>query len=404
VLPRTGQIKTTADPALPYLLVGPDGQVFQPASEFGRELVARDYSPLTVRSYLFDLLQWLRFLSAAQIAWDRAGRAEIRDLVLLLRQAENPQRTRSAASPPAGSVNARTGKQYLAAGYASSSINHLQSSVSAFYDYQLSCGQGPLINPVPSTGRPMAHHNPMQLAPTHHRAAYRQKQPARPPKAVPAGAFEELFAALTCDRDRALIGMAVSGGLRASELLSINIEDVDWSRGGVHVISKGTRQRDWTPVSPDALIWTAFYLGQVPRRPTCEPLWVTLTKSHAPLNYMALRAVLRRVNAKLGSNVTLHDLRHTCAMRMAEDPNMTLLDIQTVMRHRTLGSTQKYLRPQLDEVLRRLRAHQQSAGGYAPALGSPRTPLAEPAHHAQSAARTSTRYDPDVLTELFGHN
>ena len=35
------------------------------------------------------------------------------------------------------------------------------------------------------------------------------------------------------------------------------------------------------------------------------------------MTYEALRAVLRRANARLGTNWTMHDLRHTCALRMA---------------------------------------------------------------------------------------
>jgi integrase len=401
-LPRAGAVRVTGDVLVPYVLIAPSGEVFEPASEFSRELMARDHSPLTVRSYLFDLLQWLRFLSLAGVDWDRAGRTELRDLVLLLRGAENPQRRRLPGSPAAGSVNARTGKRYLPAGYASSSINHLQSSVKAFYEFQMDCGNGPLVNPVPATSRLMAHRNPMEPAPLHQRAAYRQRQPTLLPKAVPDAVFEDLFNALTCDRDRALLGMAVSGGIRASELLSINIEDVDWSNGGVHVISKGVRQREWTPVSADSLLWTAFYLGQLPRRPTSAPLWATIAKPHTPLNYMALRAVLRRANARLGLNVTLHDLRHTCAMRMADDPNLTLLDIQTVMRHRTVASTQKYLRPQIAEVVRRLRAHQERSPSQHPAA---RTDSLAPNGGRQNSGPSSPAvapgYDADVLNELF---
>ena len=36
-----------------------------------------------------------------------------------------------------------------------------------------------------------------------------------------------------------------------------------------------------------------------------------------------LRAVVRRANAKLGTNWTMHDLRHTCALRMAADENVS---------------------------------------------------------------------------------
>ena len=67
-----------------------------------------------------------------------------------LRNARNPQRDRKdASSPPAGSVNLRTGKPTLRAGYAPSTINHALSVLSAFYAFHLHFGRGPLVNPVP---------------------------------------------------------------------------------------------------------------------------------------------------------------------------------------------------------------------------------------------------------------
>jgi hypothetical protein len=45
------------------------------------------------------------------------------------------------------------------------------------------------------------------------------------------------------------------------------------------------------------------------------------------LNYEALRAVFRRVNALLGANYSAHDLRHTCSLRMARDEHLSLPDV-----------------------------------------------------------------------------
>jgi hypothetical protein len=64
-----------------------------------------DASPLTCRSYGFDLLRWHRLLWFLGIEWDRATEADVTTLVAWLRAARNPQRQRSRpGSPPAESV------------------------------------------------------------------------------------------------------------------------------------------------------------------------------------------------------------------------------------------------------------------------------------------------------------
>jgi integrase len=50
-----------------------------------------------------------------------------------------------------------------------------------------------------------------------------------------------------------------------------------------------------------------------------------------------------RAAAALGANWTLHDLRHTAAYRMARDPQLPLTDVQWVLGHAHLSTTQLYL-------------------------------------------------------------
>jgi integrase len=49
--------------------------------------------------------------------------------------------------------------------------------------------------------------------------------------------------------------------------------------------------------------------------------------------------MFKRVNAGLGANWTLHDLRHTAAYRMARDPKMPPTDVQWVLGHTHLSTT-----------------------------------------------------------------
>ncbi|MFJ5551225.1 tyrosine-type recombinase/integrase [Streptomyces sp. NPDC093225] len=64
-----------------------------------------------------------------------------------------------------------------------------------------------------------------------------------------------------------------------------------------------------------------------------------------------------RANALLGSNWTLHDLRRTAAYRMARDPKLALTDVQWVLGHAHLSTTQIYLPAGRDEIVNAVRAH-----------------------------------------------
>jgi Phage integrase, N-terminal SAM-like domain len=75
-------VVATPDGQVPYALVGPDSVPVAPVQDYLAELQSADCSPLTLKSYAFDLLDWFRFLAAAGIGWQDATRAHVRDGVL----------------------------------------------------------------------------------------------------------------------------------------------------------------------------------------------------------------------------------------------------------------------------------------------------------------------------------
>lgn len=187
---------------------------------------------------------------------------------------------------------------------------------------------------------------------------------------------------MTSNRDRALLALYVSSGARASELLGLCGGDVHWGEHMITVVSKGSRLRERVPASPDAFVWLALYLDEGFQRAAGEPLWWTLRAPTRPLTYGAARAMLNRANAKLGTNLTLHDLRHTCGIRLARDPNMTLIDIKTILRHKSVESTQIYTRVRLEDIIEQVLAH------YARPVPTP-------------VLNSAVGYDDDELRELF---
>lgn len=360
-VPRIGSVVQLPQRYPPYGVVDAGGALVKPVDSYLRDLALGDNSPATGRSYANDLLRWFRFLWLLDIGWEKATEAEASAMVGWLRTAKNPQRQRTnPASPPAGSVNPRTGKQYLKAGYAPTTINHTLTVVSSFYNFHRHYGRGPLLNPVPESShrrRALAHRSPDAPAPLHRRARLRQKTPQRQPRAIPDRMWDELFEAMNHDRDRALLQLYVSSGARASELLGIKLGDVDWSGQQLFVLTKGTDLREPVPASPQGFLLLAAYLDQAGLPAASEPLWRTRHGTEKPLTYWAMRRILQRANTKLKTNWTLHDLRHTAAQRMANDPNLTISEVRAIMRHTALATTGIYLNTRIEDLFDKLQEH-----------------------------------------------
>ena len=258
-----------------------------------------------------------------------------------------------------------TGKPTPGLKYASSTVAHCETVLRSFYAFHLEAGSGPIVNPFPlvrgrRAGRANAHGNPMDPVRAQRSGRYRPRVPVRIPRAIPDEKFDELFAALGSHRDRALVAFWVSTGARAAELLGATNADADPGQQLITVIRKGSRCLQQLPASPDAFVWLRLYQAQLQGvAPTGadQPLWWTLRKPLRALTYHAARAMFGRANALLGSNWSLHDLRHSAAYRMARDPLMTLTDVQWVLGHAHLSTTQVYLTAPVEDMIAAVVAH-----------------------------------------------
>ena len=369
VVPLLGSLEATGDLFQPYQLVDAGGEVVAPAAAFFAELTACGRAVTTQRSYGMDLLRWFRFLWAIGVGWDQATRVEARDFIRWLQVTPKPTRPHwrypagDAPSPrdrsTAGTVNAVTGKPSRGERYQAATVAHCESVLRGFYDFHLEAGTGPMLNPFPLArharlGRAHAHHNPMDAFDRVRGGRYRPKVVPRAPRSISDDRFDELFAQLGSHRDRALVALWVSTGARASELLGATVADVDPGQQLITVIRKGTRVLQPLPAAPDAFVWLRLYQAQLAGLVPAgrdEPLWWTLRRPFRALCYDAARAMFTRANAALGSNWSLHDLRHTAAYRMARDPEMPLTDVQWVLGHGHLSTTQRYLNPVTEDVI-----------------------------------------------------
>jgi integrase len=384
-LRRVGAVVEGADGAEPFVLVDPYRRPVDAVGRWLRDLVVSDYSVRTVRAYCFAMLTWFRVLWQVGVAWDRATESETVALVGWMRTARNPQRSRKVGSPSAGSVNVKTGKPLPAEGYQPASVNVTLAAVHGFYAFHARFGEGPVANPVPASPdrrRALAHRSPIAPPPRFRRARYRQKGLSEVPRSIPDEQWAELFAAARCDRDRALLSGFRDSGARASEMLALPVEDVDWAGQRIWVVSKGSRVRRVLPLSPASMVWLGRYLDAAGPPPLGTPIWRVRRGAQRPLTYMALRRVVQRINDELGTNWSLHDFRHTAAARMVSSGVLTLPEVQVVLGHADLRTTSRYTLPRVEELCARMQEF----------YASPPAP----------ARRYAPGYDPADIAAVFG--
>jgi len=403
VVARAGFVEATGSPWEPFRLVGPDGAVVGPAGEYLRDLQAAGRAAATQRSYAMDLLRWFRFLWAVGVPWDQATRAEARDFcrwvqvgtksaVTHWRRAGEEPTVAASPATAASAPNPVTGKAAPGPWYAPATAAHAESVLRGFYHFHLGAGTGPMVNPFPlARGRAGAHRNPMEPARNERAGRYRPRLAHRSPRCIPDEKFNEIFAGLGSHRDRALVAFWVSAGARASELLGARGGDVDAGQQLITVIRKGTRALQQLPASPDAFVWLRLYQaglhGLVPAGRD-DPLWWTLRKPFRQLTYHAAYRMFTRVNSTLGTNWSIHDLRHTAAYRMARDPGVPLTDIQWILGHARLATTQLYVSAPAEEAIASILAHYSRR---AERLDRPAVPA--PGYRAESLAAL---FGPDV--------
>ena len=124
-LPRVGRVAAGSGPSEPFVLLDQRGDDVPAVRAWVCELVVADQSVRTVRAYCYAVLTWYRVLWFVGVEWQRATELETVAMVGWLRIARNPQRHRRATPPPAGSVNIKTGKPVVGAGYQASTITRV---------------------------------------------------------------------------------------------------------------------------------------------------------------------------------------------------------------------------------------------------------------------------------------
>jgi integrase/recombinase XerD len=151
-------------------------------------------------------------------------------------------------------------------------------------------------------------------------------------------------------RDHALMELLYAGGLRASEVIGVGIEDLKMDQGYVLVRGKGDRERI-VPLGRAAAEAVATYLSAA--RPMLSgerrsPL-LFIARGARPISRQRVWQLVDRASRAAGRHASPHMLRHSCATHMVEN-GADLRTVQTILGHADISTTQVYTHVALDRL------------------------------------------------------
>ena len=151
-------------------------------------------------------------------------------------------------------------------------------------------------------------------------------------------------------RDRAIVELLYSCGLRVSEAVGLNVGHLDFSQALVRVFGKGSKERI-VPIGSKAQEALNDYLTQRGRPGEEEPLFLNHRGGRLTPRSIERNLKQRLLDAKIIRHATPHALRHTFATHLL-DAGADLRSIQELLGHVSLSTTQKYTQVSVEQLLK----------------------------------------------------
>ncbi len=216
--------------------------------------------------------------------------------------------------------------QFHARGLSGRSLARVLSAWRAFYDFAIERDRALADNPCASLKPP--------------KSAKRLPSALTPDEAVRLVSFDDDDRWSV--RDRALLELAYSSGLRLSELASLDVRGVDLAQGEVRVMGKGSKERV-VPVGSAAREaierWLAQRASLVPASE--EAMFVGATGRRISGRTIERRLAAWAVRQGLDRHVHPHMLRHSFASHVLQSSG-DLRAVQEMLGHASIASTQVY--------------------------------------------------------------
>jgi len=158
----------------------------------------------------------------------------------------------------------------------------------------------------------------------------------------------ELIEKPSHDRDLAFLELLYGCGIRVSELVGINLEDIDLRTGWLRVRGKGNKERE-VPVGERALVAVKRYLAERTAAPGERALFLNSRGGRLSDRQVRRLVKLYAVVAIGDSSVHPHSFRHAYATHLLTD-GADLRAIQELLGHARLSTTQKYTQVSLKDL------------------------------------------------------
>ncbi len=271
--------------------------------------VERGLSTNTTAAYRTDLEQFVQFTNERnQSAWSEVTRDDLVSFLIFLKEKR----------------------------YATSTVARRTAAIKSFFDY-LVAENIVVINPTEHLDSP--------------------KVDRFLPKAISVTQVDELLELpLTANgpeglRDKAMLELLYATGMRVSELVALNVTDVDMVAQHVRCIGKGNKER-MLPIAGTATTALEEYLdmgrGQIGRSPEEKALF--LNHRGKRLTRQGFWLILKGYAEQLGlHDLTPHTLRHSFATHMLNN-GADLRSVQELLGHASISTTQIYTQVSTDRL------------------------------------------------------
>jgi integrase/recombinase XerD len=142
-------------------------------------------------------------------------------------------------------------------------------------------------------------------------------------------------------RDRAILELMYSSGLRVSEAVNLKLKDLDVEAGIVTTMGKGSKTRR-VPVGASAVGWLKTYLNTRRKMENVEIDNLFVSPGGMPLTRQSIHGATRKYAETCGlEGVSPHTLRHSFATHLVQN-NADIRSVQQMLGHADISTTQIY--------------------------------------------------------------
>ncbi len=270
----------------------------------------KGYSQNTLAAYRNDLSQFVDFVRGRASAWAEVGEKIVMDYIMMMKGEKE---------------------------YASSTVARKVAAIKSFFHYLLE--QGKLKDdPTATLDSPKVRKRlPKAISPQEMERLLSEPAQEDTPKAL---------------RDRALLEMLYATGLRVTELVSLDVDDVNLASATVRVVRNRDDSERIVPIHERAIEPLHDYLErgrvQLLRDPDVKALF--LNHRGRRLTRQGLWLIVKHYvqEVELTEDVTPHTLRHTFAAHLL-DKKAELEYVQQILGHANISTTQVYAQMAGDE-------------------------------------------------------